>query len=602
MRQCLSLTIAISIYLPCVFPDLLGPTYPPPQDLASDQSLVSAAWANLTSILETYLNASTNDTASLSGPKSLTFSLGMFSVRDETAAEALQFHHTSAEVANSTYGINQVDGDSIYRVASITKLITILAGELELSTTDWERPITDFVPTLAAFSQENPGEDDPANVVQWDTVTLAALASQIAGVPRDVLPYDPNDYLLIASFAEFDPTTTFGLPPVNESDPTAFPPCSLRTDGLCPWSDYAVDAQARPPYALPWATPAYSDFGFMLLGLAISNITGKSIDQAYQDSIFQPLDMTSSNSTVPDNSTWKDHVIPGEEALVSFTPEGVPTVTVPSGGCLSTTNDLAKLGTGILNSSLLPADQTRRWMKPITHTSRFEYSVGKPWEIHRYTFPGTDIITDMYTKSGDSGQYGGFLVLLPDFDAGFSIIGASSLPSRSPVTALITDLIVDTMLPALLAQAEAEAMRNYAGTYVPSNASADLNTTLTIRVNETEGAPPGLVLSSFISNGTDVLESQVYTGPSPFRLLPTIWDDEKQIAFRVSPSRKATRGPTEGSFQRLYNVGFDWLEGDSPAYGGIGIGLFFFDLDEDDGSAVAVTPAAWRVKLQKSES
>ena len=486
MRQCLFLAFAIFIYLPCVFSDLLSPTYPPPQDLASDQSFVSAAWDNLTSILETYLNTSTNDIASLSGPKSLTFSAGMFSVRDETAAESLQFHHTSAEVANSTYGINQVDGDSIYRVASITKLITALAGELELSTTDWERPITDFVPTLSALSQENPGEDDPANVVQWETVTLAALASQIAGVPRDVLPYDPNDYLLIGALAQFDPTTTFGLPPVNESDPTAAPPCSIRTDGLCSWSEYAQGVQARPPFALPWATPAYSDFGFMLLGLAISNITGKSIDQVYQDRIFKPLDMTSSNSTVPDNSTWKDHVIPGEDAVVGFSAEGYPIITIPSGGCLSTTNDLAKLGTGILNSSLLPADQTRRWMKPVTHTSRFEYSVGRPWEIHRYTFPGTDIITDMYTKSGDSGQFGGFLVLLPDFDAGFSIVGASSLPTRSPITALITDLIVDKMLPALLAQAELEAMRNYAGTYIPSGVFADLNTTLTIQVNETE--------------------------------------------------------------------------------------------------------------------
>ena len=70
----------------------------------------------------------------------------------------------------------------------------------------------------------------------------------------------------------------------------------------------------------------------------------------------------------------------------------------------------------------------------------------------------------------------------------------------------------------------------------------------------------------------------------------------------MSPSRKATGEPTEGSFQRLYNVGFDWLEGDSPTYGGIGIGLFVFDLDEADGSAVAVSPAAWRIKLQKSDS
>ncbi len=590
-KMIFSACILLLTFTTGVLSDFLGPTYPAPKDLSSDKSHVATAWGNLTSSLERYLTDNNTAVTSLSGLKDLTFSIGMFSLHDLCAGESLQYHHTAAEVANSTTGVTNVNGNSIYRVASISKLFTAFAGMLVLDDTDWDRSITDFIPPLADSAAQTPGSDDPVNIVQWEKVTLAALASQLAGVPRDVAPLDGSDYIYRP-----DPIATYGLPTLSPSDPIAFPPCRNSTEGFCTgdeWDKYAKGAQARPPTFLPWTSPQYTDFGFMLLGLAIANITNKSIHDVYRESIFSPLNMTSSSSLLPPNSTWKNHVIPGDVSNGLLNPELAPEIAFPSGGLFSTTNDLAKWGTAMLNSTLLPPDQTRKWMKPVSFTENLQYAVGRTWEIYRYIHPTTGIVTDMYTKAGDSGAYGGYIVLLPDFDAGFSILGTSSLPERGIVTAALGDIVTEHILPALLAQAETEAEVNFVGTY--TSRVADLNTTLTLSLNRSESARPGLVISSFISNGTDVLNTTAFGGTNPVRLLPSISDGKtRRVAFRTSPTRKAEGGLLSG----LLNVAFDWVAADVGTYGGLALGLFTFDTDED-GKANVVRPAAWRVDLQR---
>ena len=121
----------------------------------------------------------------------------MFSIHDPSAAESLHFHHTSAAIAKSSTSVKKVDGNSIYGIASISKLITTFAGILELESSDWDRPITEFVPSLAAYAEATPATNDLVHTIEWNRVTLAALASQIAGTPRDVSPYDSSDYLLL---------------------------------------------------------------------------------------------------------------------------------------------------------------------------------------------------------------------------------------------------------------------------------------------------------------------------------------------------------------------------------------------------------------------
>ena len=400
------------------------------------------------------------------------------------------------------------------------------------------------------------------------------------------------------------PSVVYGFPPL---DLNVLGPCSNVSNPLCPTNDFIASLRSQPPSFLPWTSPAYADSGFMLLGLAIANITNNPIEAVYHDSIFEPLGMTSSNSTAPT----------GEAELarsVLVDPQGFSLeggFTTPSGGLFSTINDLAKVGTSLLNSTLLPTNITRKWMKPITHTASLTHSVGAPWEIQRYIHPSTGKVTDLYTKLGDSGSYGGVTVVIPDYGAGFSMLnGHSNATVRSHAANTILDYVTEAVLPALEAQAAAEATRNFVGTYVSTDSK--LNSSLTVAFNEStvKAAPlDALSVSSWISNGTDVLASDLFEGVKP-RLLPTILNQNRsngagQVAFQASTNPQ-TNSYTQagelaiGPFTGQYATNFDWLIVDQRHYGGIAIDLFIFDVD-DKGKAEAVRPAVTRSRLNRSE-
>ena len=622
-------SISLGILPACllgIHANFLGPIYPAPFDLSSKESLVAASWTNLTSSLENYLNEKENTASeAISALRDMAFSIGMFSIHDPLAAKSLQFHYTSAEIANSTQGVNKLDGDSIYRVASISKLVTVYTGllELGLGSRDWNWPIGDFVPKLAQFARRASGEDNPINTTQWDKITLGALAAQMGGGPRDAAPWAGGDLLYVfeslkAPGEDESALLKLGLPPLNISDPTILPPCLKNLEEPCREDPFIEGIQSRHPVFLPWTGPAYSDASIMLLGLAISNITGKSLDIVYRESIFDPLKMGSSNSKPPAPSNYSRSVIAGTLSSAGFV--GDFGISEASGGIFSTTNELAKLGIGILNSTLLPASETRRWMKPIAHTALLQYSVGQPWEIMRYTHKSSGRITDMYTKLGDAGYYGGYIVLLPDYDAGFSILGASTSKSRSDATALIGDLVAESILPALEAEAAREARHNFAGTYTSS--VEGLNSSLTLFLNGSAAAgaaaasADGLTISSWISNGTDVLSLLPSMGfkSSQLRLLPSIIPNNNnnnnnnnnksrtsQVAFRATA---VTDAPATGLFSGQYALNWDWLSVDAVTYGGVGLDLFVFDIQTEDGKgngkAVAVTPGAMRARLKRT--
>ncbi|PKK48887.1 hypothetical protein CI102_5453 [Trichoderma harzianum] len=589
-----------ALWLTPIFADTLGPSYPMPIDLTSRHSLVAASFTNLTSTLDTYLKDGKWKTLPkpLSGITNLTFSLGLFSLHDP-AATKLQYHYTAPEIASAPNGTHKVDANTIYRVASVTKVLTVLTGLLELNDSDWNRPLTEILSPLKEFAKKKNGERDPVYTVEWDKVTPNALAAQIAGVPRDGFP-DTSDLAFQAFIQSIagvplnpDPVK-LGLPPISRNNTFVYSPCLFSNASTCPPIPYIESSEARAPSFLPYTTPGYANNGFSLLGLAIENITGKSFEKMFDEDIFEPLDMTSSSAVTPPKSEWHRSVIPGD--ISNFDVESG--VYITSGAVLSTINDMAKFGVGILNSTLLPSDQTRRWLKPFSHTADLRQSVGRPWEIHRYTHP-SGVITDLYTKSGDSGDYSAYFVLLPDYDAGFTILSSSSQITRFLTLSALMDIIINSLIPSLAAQAAAEAEHRFAGFYYSEDCS--MNSSLTLTVNQSTTAAPGLVISSWISNGTDVLESLTpTTGPGPWRLLPSISDSAHgKVAFRFVTDLDAPK-ISPATENKLF-TGFplaDWVGVDSTAYGGIATTLFIFDVAKD-GTVNAVSPSALRVKLTK---
>lgn len=593
-----------------VLGDFSGPSFLAPRDLTSDQSLVKAAWKSVTASLEAAgLGGSgiskTSPTHGNSIPeaaRNITFSIGLISLHDPDAT-SLQFHYTSPEIAASTVGTKKVDDNSIYRVASITKVFTVLAGLLSLDDAEWERPLSDIFSPLR-------GGQGGAGVLStpWDKITMRALAAQMGGVPRDGFPNEGEIALQLEriNITEAALMAASGLPPRNLSDPLSNPPCIpfiLQGEG-CPAEPYLGGVANRAPTFLPWTSPGYSNNGFTLLGLAMANVTGRTVGALYQETILTPLAMSSTFSDPPPTAEFGRSVIVGPDATAAgfALPNGI---FVSSGGIFSTTRDLSRLGSGILNSTLLAPERTRRWLKPVAHTARLQYAVGAPWEIIRHVSPlSSRKITDLYTKAGDSGQYSSWLVLAPDYGFGFSILSAGSAQGRFGVVAALADAVSQALLPALERQAAAEAGRSLAGTY---RAAGALNSTLELTTAEDVA---GVMVSSWVSNGTDVLPFlTAAVGQGPFRLLPSVVDDDGgaddmrgQVAFRLVSSRDspAQADPTRGELFAAPGMAMaDWLVVDESTYYGAGLSLFAFDVGRD-GKATAVMMPAYRVTLSRS--
>ena len=268
-----------------------------------------------------------------------------------------------------------------------------------------------------------------------------------------------------------------------------------------------------------------------------------------------------------------------------------------AGGIYSTSNDLAKLGSAILKNTLLSPAQTRRWMKPVTHTSSLKSSVGAPWEIYRVeTSRG---IVDLYTKSGGIGVYSSLLVLVPDYDFGWVILSAADNVGTSVIGMYtLADSISGVFLPAVEAVAKDEATAVFAGTY---NATNGLNSSIVIVTDEF----PGLGIQRWISNGTDLFD--VYLSLNGFtsaqrsisaRLYPTnlLQTSPKQQAFRAVLEILPLSTTIKGTFAPCVS----WGSVDSILYGNIAIDEFLFQFDEY-GYAVSIEPRALRVTLQKDQ-
>lgn len=605
-----ALTLLPLCCTPGVLGGLPGPAYPAPREISSSSSAVAASWKNVTTTLENTLNGGGMGRVASALLKNTTFSMGIFSLHDQEA-HSMQYHHTARGTLNGTHGTKKADSNTIYRIASVSKLITTYAGMIKLEENDWNTPLSEIFPGFKHAVQKMAKTPDAVQDIQWDKITVSDIAAHIGGIPRLGLPVS-TDFLLSALT---DPSVLkkWGLPSLNMTEVIDQYPCvkSFEAESNdCNILDYSEGIATNPPRYLPAASPLYSDSGFFLLGGALSNLTGKPMDTLYRRAIFEPLGLENTSPHPPsDPKVIARTAIPHsmEKDFLDLP------ITTPSGGIFSTINDLSKIGTSILNSTLMPADKTARWLKPVSFTGDLHYALGRPWEIYRYVNDETGTVTNIYTKLGDAGNYCGLLVLVPDFDIGFTMLGASSVGVHTQAVQTVADYLTNSILPALENQARREAFVNLAGTYTSKDKS--LNTTLTLSVPSSPKAAPGLVVNEWISNGTDIKNalataflSIVPQVPAPainpnlVRLVPTIQDAEAsgQVAFQMTTVNPT--GPIAGKlFTKMYDVG-DWVSTiDQLVYQDIPIDKFVFHVNKKTGKAHAVTPSAYKVKLERKK-
>lgn len=275
----------------------------------------------------------------------------------------------------------------------------------------------------------------------------------------------------------------------------------------------------------------------------------------------------------------------------------------------SSASDLSRLGRGILRHTLLPAAQTRRWLKPVGLTADIHEGVSSPWGIRRIPLADGSRVVDAYSKAGSINLYMSLLVLLPDYDAGISVLLAGAWPGNANWD--IADAVGSVLVPALEEAARAQADATYAGTY--SDADANNNSTLVLT---TDRARPGLGVERWTSNGTDMIAVAVrytlnYNVTAPaIRLYPTGLESEpsaedgtRKVAFKAVVENLDLADHANDMFST--NCG-TWVSQTSAVYADMPLDQFVFTVDGAGagagagGRAVGVEPLALRSTLVKS--
>ncbi|KAF7547401.1 hypothetical protein G7046_g9019 [Stylonectria norvegica] len=562
----------------------LGPVFPAPQNVLQKPTSVPSALGNLTIAIQQLLDEDTVNAANVS------FYLNVFTKDDSV----FSFNHSAPNLKDSLTS-GTLDEDTVFRIGSVSKLLTVYALLSEVGMGHMNDPVTTWVPELAKLAKQK-GTLAPVENVNWGQVTLGALASQMAGISRD-LSFSDLAYLNLV------PNTTWpkdnAVPPIAKNE---LPTCGTMI-GLpeCSRKVFFQQLQSLHPITSALNTPIYSNIAFQILAYALEGITHKSFSDIFNSTLLGPLGLTRTSLEAPSS---KDNAIIPTDELYSWW-SGKTGDASPYGGMFSTISDLRTIGQSILNDTLLSPSLRKQWLKPVTHTADLKMSVGLPWEIHRMLLPLTPgsnntRVVDLYTKNGALGLYDAMFVLSPDHEMGFVLLlaspfGAEEAVARNVALALLSEVAVQIAVPAFENAAREQAAARFSGTF----ANEDTNMTLTLGV---EDGLPGLGVSNWTMGGQDILQLYAQWSSVPLdveaslRLYPMDLEGKCEVALRGVYEQKLSSAAAQ---QGVFTSGcLAWGGADAVQYGNIGFDDFVIEVDKQ-GQAVAITPRVARQKLPK---
>ncbi|KAJ4201207.1 hypothetical protein NW767_006859 [Fusarium falciforme] len=478
----------------------LGPVLPAPTS-PSTSDAVKTAVKTLTEGLKA-LTGSFNNTA---------VSIGMVSLHEDEPI--LNLHHTPTNL--DARGVKEVDTDTVYRIGSVSKAFTVLAA-LKLSGVRMDDAVTKYLPQLRKLGKQQ-DEKNNITVVDWDRISLQALASHMGGIPADLatdLASFPIDW------------TKLGLPEAKD----VLGCIGFSGVKACTVPDFWDNFGKRSPVYSPWTSPIYSNVAFLILGLVIEEVSGQKFEDFVQEKVLDVAGMTSTTYTKP------------EDSVGAISPDDVywnATLGIldPAGGYYSSTKDLLAFGSSILKNKQLTLEATHKWLKPVSFTTSRGMYLGAPWEIMRSdNITSDERLVEFYTKGGDLGTYHALVAMIPDYDIVISVLTGGPEASGGVVQLLFSQ-IVTTMLPAIEAAGKAQAKTSFAGKYI----NKETNSTLVLEVDD-EG--PGLNIGKWTVRGTDVSShwlnylSAISTSLPEIqvsaRLYPTDLATEEKVAWRAA--------------------------------------------------------------------
>ncbi|VUC26764.1 unnamed protein product [Clonostachys rosea] len=394
-----------------------------------------------------------------------------FSVTVTSSSKTLfEFHHTADLL--SAKGAQHVDGDTVYRIASVSKLFTTLSAMLQdglnLDDLAWKH-----VPELEG-------------VEAYKDITLRMLASHVSGIVRDGYAFD------LAASVPPQVLQSLGFP--NATTPDWYPLCDSVGHEYCSREEFFSGLRNSSSVWAPGVTPAYSNFAFILLGLAAESYSGKKLGEIISEKITGPLGMTSSG-----------HETPEESRIIA--PEGSEEwATIDLGywkgtaGVFSTPSDLARFARGIINHEILSPVKTNLWLKPTSFTtSTAGGGVGMPWSIVRTSDiqrPSGERPLEVYSMIGSFAIYGAYIAVIPEYNIGFTVNIAG--PGGDILLRTLLGLAIEKFVPVVDGLAREQATHKYAGLYKGPNSSL-------LRLGVDGG--PGLKIEKWENAGKSVFDA-----------------------------------------------------------------------------------------------
>jgi serine beta-lactamase-like protein LACTB len=161
--------------------------------------------------------------------------------------------------------------------------------------------------------------------------------------------------------------------------------------------------------ARPGTRYLYSSYGYNLLGVAIERASGLAFTRAMRRHVLEPLSLhetTEDDKHTAHPNRASPYMISGER--VSPAPEDDLSGRLPSGGYLSTTDDLALFARTVLGPGLLDDTSLRTMLTPQRTVAGVSTQVGIGWRIGRDSALGA-----YYHHGGTSNGGSAFLFVLP---------------------------------------------------------------------------------------------------------------------------------------------------------------------------------------------
>lgn len=248
----------------------------------------------------------------------------------------------------------EVNGDTLFEIGSITKTFTVLLLEdmVNRSEMKLDDPVEKYLPESVKVPSRG-----------GKKITLLNLAAQDSGLPFDG-----------TNMTKRDPSNIF--------------------------ADYTVDNLYTflSGYTLtqdPGAEFRYSNAGIALLGNAIERKTGRDFESLVRERICAPLHMDSTYVVVP--ADLKPRLATGHDEKSNRHPGMILQVIIPAGGIRSTANDMLKYvsaNIGLQPSALTPLMQKTHPIRHPTSLDPIEGSMGAtamPWyDLRAYQKPDMD--------------------------------------------------------------------------------------------------------------------------------------------------------------------------------------------------------------------